>query len=275
MNGKQLGGRTITVELSGRPPKDGEGGRAPPKRDYDDRADTRGAFAGAGGGNSRSMGSSDVATRNLFVANIPPETSEGEVQAHFSKYGAVLGVKFLPKKLDTIAAFVDFQNLEDARDAHEAVNTICGIKVRTGYKAHAPPPPGCGEPRGGYPPDGPRGGYPPDGPRGGYPPDGPRGGYPPDGPRGGYPPDGPRGGYPPDGPRGGYPPDGPRGGYPPDGPRGGYPPDGPGPRARERMPPYGPPADGPTPNRPPPMDMDMDVRGDPRRPPPGGGGVAP
>ena len=149
MNGKQLGGRTITVELSGRPPKDGEGGRAPPRRDYDDRADTRGAFAGAGGGNSRSMGSSDVATRNLFVANIPPETSEGEVQAHFSKYGAVLGVKFLPKKSDTIAAFVDFQNLEDARDAHDAVNSIGGIKVRTDYNQRkSGPPPGGGPPPG-------------------------------------------------------------------------------------------------------------------------------
>ena len=153
MNGKNLGGRTITVELSGRPPKEGEAGgpprrddrsRGPPPRD-DYRADQRGSFGGAGGGNSRSLGSSDTATRNIFVANIPPETTEQDVQAHFSKYGPVLGVKFLPKKSDTIAAFVDFQNVDDAREAHDSVNMINGIKIRTDYntrRANNPPPGG-------------------------------------------------------------------------------------------------------------------------------------
>jgi len=91
------------------------------------------------------LGSSDTATRNIFVANIPPETTEQDVQAHFSKYGPVLGVKFLPKKSDTIAAFVDFQNVDDAREAHDSVNMINGIKIRTDYntrRANNPPPGG-------------------------------------------------------------------------------------------------------------------------------------
>ena len=54
MNQKQLAGRTITVELSGRPPKDGKPpprhgdsyDRGPPR--YDDRSDQRGSFGGAG-----------------------------------------------------------------------------------------------------------------------------------------------------------------------------------------------------------------------------------
>ena len=79
MNGKELGGRTITVELSGRPPK----GDKPPPRQDDYRSDARGSFGGAGGANSRSQGSSDVATKNLFVANIPEACTEGDVDQHF------------------------------------------------------------------------------------------------------------------------------------------------------------------------------------------------
>ena len=124
--GPPIGGAPPPGGPPGRPRESGWDREREPPRGWDrgdwgdrgDRGTGTGTGTGTGGGNSRSTGSSDVATRNLFVANIPPETSEGEVQAHFSKYGAVLGVKFLPKKLDTIAAFVDFQNLEDARDAH-------------------------------------------------------------------------------------------------------------------------------------------------------------
>ena len=94
MNGKQLGGRSITVELSGRPPRGekpdrtGEGGNRPPPRyneggDY--RADARGSFGGAGGGHSRSQGSSDTATKNLFVANIPETLNEEDIRNHFSR----------------------------------------------------------------------------------------------------------------------------------------------------------------------------------------------
>ena len=78
MNGKELGGRTITVELSGRPPK---GDR--PARQDDYRSDGRGSFGGGGGRGAQ--GSSDVATKNLFVANIPETLNEGDVEQHFRK----------------------------------------------------------------------------------------------------------------------------------------------------------------------------------------------
>ena len=138
MNGKQIGGRTITVELSGRPPK-GEkpSPRAAPTSRYpeeDYRADSRGGFGGFGG-NSRSDRSSGVATANLFVANIPENVLEEDIRRHFSKYGEVLQVKFLPKKSDTKAAFVDFANVDQAREAHSAVNIIADSKLRTDYNA--------------------------------------------------------------------------------------------------------------------------------------------
>ena len=86
MNGKQLAGRTITVELSGRPPKQERDDRGFDRGRGDDyRADPRGSFGGTGGGNSRSQGSSDTATRNLFVANIPETLSEADVEHHFNK----------------------------------------------------------------------------------------------------------------------------------------------------------------------------------------------
>ena len=66
--------------------------------------------------------------------------SESDVQHHFSKFGHVTGVKFLPKKSDTIAAFVDFAQVEDARDAHDALNM-----VRT--RAHRVESLTCGPPR--------------------------------------------------------------------------------------------------------------------------------
>lgn len=101
MNGKQLGGRMITVEISGRPPRnerpaharDGPGGGSPAMpRGNDDmmrsssdmRSDTRGGFGGFGA-NSRSQSSSDIATRNLFVANIPETLNEEDIRNHFSR----------------------------------------------------------------------------------------------------------------------------------------------------------------------------------------------
>ena len=85
-----------------------------------------------------SMSSSDMATRNLFVGNIPPDVTEMEVQNHFAKYGQITGVKFLPKKSDTIAAFVDFNDVMDARAAHDAINMLAGMKLRTDYNQRPP-----------------------------------------------------------------------------------------------------------------------------------------
>ena len=137
MNGKQLHGRTVTVELSGRPPKDGV---PPPGRGGGGfRDEPRGDYGG--GPPSRGGPSNDMATRNLFVGNIPPDVSESDVQHHFSKFGNVTGVKFLPKKSDTIAAFVDFHSVEDARDAHDALNMLGGMKLRTDYNNRGARPP--------------------------------------------------------------------------------------------------------------------------------------
>ena len=137
MNGKQLHGRTVTVELSGRPPKDGV---PPPGRGGGGfRDEPRGDYGG--GPPSRGGPSNDMATRNLFVGNIPPDVSESDVQHHFSKFGNVTGVKFLPKKSDTIAAFVDFHSVEDARDAHDALNMLGGMKLRTDYNNRGTRPP--------------------------------------------------------------------------------------------------------------------------------------
>lgn len=138
MNGKTLAGRTITVELSGRPPKQERvDDRAFDHRD--DRADPRGTFGATGGGNSRSQGSSDIATRNLFVANIPEHLSEVDVEQYFAQYGQVQVVKFLPQKSDTRAAFVDFATIADARDAHDSINMIAGYKLRTDYNRRGQP----------------------------------------------------------------------------------------------------------------------------------------
>ena len=135
MNGKNLGGRTITVELSGRPPR----GDKPPGRNEDDRADQRGGFDGAGGGNSRSQGSSDTATRNLFVANIPDTVNEDDVRHHFSKYGNVTCVKFLPKRSDTIAAFVDFEHVDEAREVSSPSAHSCSRDAALALSAACEP----------------------------------------------------------------------------------------------------------------------------------------
>ena len=104
MNGTQLAGRTLTCEHSGKAPRqdrpesreyssrqrreyeDRGDRRPPPRREDDFRSDPRGNFSG-GGGNSRNPNSSEEATKNLFVANIPEHFSEADVMDHFSKCG--------------------------------------------------------------------------------------------------------------------------------------------------------------------------------------------
>ena len=131
------------------PPRHGDFyDRGPPR--YDDRSDQRGSFGGAGGGNSRAQASSDVATRNLFVGNIPPDATESDVMAHFGKYGDVAAVKFLPKKSDTFAAFVDFHNVEHARDAHDSSNMLGGMSSAPITTSASPPPAAARRPSRGY-----------------------------------------------------------------------------------------------------------------------------
>mmetsp|Transcript_15857 Transcript_15857/g.26359 ORF Transcript_15857/g.26359 Transcript_15857/m.26359 type:complete len:443 (-) Transcript_15857:1071-2399(-) len=165
MNDKTVGGRRLRVEHS----KDAvelasSGGSRPPShrrshdedldRDHRDRrsdyrADVRGNFSG-GGGNSRNPNSSEFATKNLFVANIPDQLTEARVEDHFTQYGRVLTVKFLPQKSDTKAAFVDFENVDDARAAHDNTNVLEGSRLRTDYnKRGSGGPSGGGSDRGG------------------------------------------------------------------------------------------------------------------------------
>ena len=70
---------------------------------------------------------------------------EQEVQDHFSKFGRVLTVKFLPQRGDAKAAFVDFDLVDDARDAHRESNMLGGNKLRTDYNKRAafPSPAAC------------------------------------------------------------------------------------------------------------------------------------
>jgi len=155
MDGYSLAGRRMTVEhskdaseIAARPPRDRDDYRYRPAHREDYRADTRGNFHG-GGGNSRNPNSSELATKNLFVANIPDGLSEAEVQDHFSKYGKVLTVKFLPQKSDTKAAFVDFDHVDDAREAHDETNVLRGSRLRTDYNKRGGGPPGGGGAGGG------------------------------------------------------------------------------------------------------------------------------
>lgn len=46
-------------------------------------------------------------------------------------------VKFLPQKSDTRAAFVDFEHIEDAKEAHNNVVHMGGVKLRTDYNRRA------------------------------------------------------------------------------------------------------------------------------------------
>lgn len=136
LNGQKLSGRILNIDFAGRPKaqsgrRDGIDGRRGPE---DNRSDKCGNFAD-NGGDSRDGDSSGGATKNLFVANLPAALSEAEVRDHFSKYGAVNQVKFLPQKGENRAAFVDFATIEEATRAHEASHTLEGSRIRTDYNS--------------------------------------------------------------------------------------------------------------------------------------------
>jgi len=133
-------GRTLNVDFAGKPSRrDKGGGGNDDKRDM--RSDTTGSFSTQGP--RQAEGSSHSATRNLFVANIPSSMTEDDVKVYFKScdgvQGNILNVKFLPKKSDTWAGFVDFEHMEDAIAVHQAC-------------AHAPPLPGPSTPEHAAPP---------------------------------------------------------------------------------------------------------------------------
>ena len=62
----------------------------------------------------------DEATRRLFVADIAVSTTEMRLKEYFAKFGVVSTIKILPKRSDTLCAFIDFDTVENARKAHAA-----------------------------------------------------------------------------------------------------------------------------------------------------------
>lgn len=103
MNGKQLAGRRLHVEFSkdsatierekreGRRQFDPDRGRPPP--DY--------GQAPRGREEGRASNGDGTVTNSLFVAQIPSQMDERDLEDHFAKYGKVRGVKMLPQKAET------------------------------------------------------------------------------------------------------------------------------------------------------------------------------
>nr|CCA27020.1 conserved hypothetical protein [Albugo laibachii Nc14] len=74
-------------------------------------------------------------SRNLFVANIPPNVRLRELEEFFERYGKVQNVKILPqvKGNVTMSAFVDFSTEAEAESAHTAELVLDGKCLRTDY----------------------------------------------------------------------------------------------------------------------------------------------
>ncbi|KAL0585143.1 hypothetical protein ABG067_005039 [Albugo candida] len=74
-------------------------------------------------------------SRNLFVANIPPNVRLRELEEFFERYGKVQNVKILPqvKGNVTMSAFVDFSTEVEAESAHTAELVLDGKCLRTDY----------------------------------------------------------------------------------------------------------------------------------------------
>jgi len=126
-DGQTVWGRRISVELSKDAKALAEQGdrRPPPRRD-------NAPFTRARDPPPRNS-SNGGPTKNLFVANIPEGITEADIQDHFSQYGPVAVVKFLPQKGDAKSGFVDFTHADDATRAHDAVNVVGGNKLRTDF----------------------------------------------------------------------------------------------------------------------------------------------
>ena len=137
-NGQTMWGRRISVELS----KD-----AKTLAEEGDKRFERGPLRRDDGPPPR-VGGRAQATKNLFVANIPEGITEADVQDHFSQYGPVTMVKFLPQKGSAKSGFVDFATVDDATRAHEGENIVGGSKLRTDYNKRGPGG-GAGGDRGG------------------------------------------------------------------------------------------------------------------------------
>ena len=69
----------------------------------------------------------DAATRRLFVADIAVSTAEMRLKEYFAKFGVVSTIKILPKRSDTLCAFIEFDTVDDARKAHAAPHAIITV----------------------------------------------------------------------------------------------------------------------------------------------------
>ena len=129
MHNRQHAGRTLNIDWAG---KTGS------TNNRNGGGDTR----GYGNGN---RGSTAGATRNLFVANLPPEMTEEEVRRYFDEFGRVLAVKLLPQRgLGGRASFVDFDSADSAKKAHDRTHELDGFTLRTDFNTRGAP---RGEPR--------------------------------------------------------------------------------------------------------------------------------
>lgn len=76
-------------------------------------------------------------TNNIFVANMPNETTEDEFKTHFEVYGEVSHIKLLPPYpgRTVLSGFVDFVDLKSAIAAHDGDVWMGGNLLRTDYNA--------------------------------------------------------------------------------------------------------------------------------------------
>ena len=114
LNGSELGGRQLRVEVSKKKER---------KR------------------NDRNDGGAEQEAKNLFVAGLPIDITDDELVKIFETYGVVDSVRLHSVKSNQPlrSAFVDYQNLEDARTAHTTEITYKGEVLRTDYNIRKNP----------------------------------------------------------------------------------------------------------------------------------------
>lgn len=120
MDGKMHSGRELKVKTAGTDSSRGRDSRP------------------AGRGHLRPSGQP---CRSLFVAGIPTTQAERDLHDHFSTYGRLSHVKLLPQnqKSATLAAFVDFDHIDDAILAYETKDLLKGQVLRIEYRHQQPP----------------------------------------------------------------------------------------------------------------------------------------
>ena len=59
---------------------------------------------------------------NLYVKNIPPNTTKDQLTELFSRFGLIESIKVLPKESEALYAFVCFKQPEDASRAKAELN---------------------------------------------------------------------------------------------------------------------------------------------------------